>query len=308
MEIQSPCILKSADLFENQRIDSSVKSSNSLSGLRYTPSRNQEEKSISLMDLFQDSLEISKPSSRLLEFNEKGNNSSLINESFQKMNSNNIKTHQRKASLSIGQKPATLTEMLLKLREKPKPKSSLKGNEKIKKQKTVSFCSQIELSSPDTLMDSVVFIGAKEIFEDSLELEPDKSTIATATNSLIQDTSNSRLERNSDTTASTLPNLDIQEFNKAIIEDRKNFSYEEDVRASLGFRESEFNEFSTVAFCHNCQKETVTEVSFEKIKGEGCGDIAEWIACWILPVCMYRKKLLLHKCAVCKEEIFKTEC
>ena len=252
------------------------------------------------MELFQDSLELPRIASRLLEFPEKPEGSHKILAE----NQSPTKIHQRKTSLADVSKPSTITELLQQFREQPKPKSSLKSSEKIKKQKTVSFCSQIELSSPDTVMDSVVFTGTKQIFEDSLEIEPDKSTLATATNSILQDTSNSRLERNSDS-SSTAPQLG--EAQRDLFNARTQFQYEEEVRVSLGIRESEFNEYSTVAYCNRCEKEIVTEVSFEKVKGQGCLDITEWIVCWVLPVCMYPKKLLIHKCSLCKDEIFKAE-
>lgn len=292
MDSQSPSITKFAGPFEVHRSGSSSKFNHSLSIQRYTPSQRDEEKGTSLMELFQDSLEMPRIASRLLEFSE---NHGETRENLL------VKPSQRKPSLSIISKPSTISELLQNLREKPK--SSLKSKSKLKKQKTVSFCSQIELSSPDTLMDSVVFTGTKPIFEDSLEMLPEKSTLATVNNSIFQDITNLPLERNSDSTSSTQQ----AEFIKNTLDDKHIFKYEEEVQESFAMREMEFNEYSTVAYCNSCSKETVTEVVFEKYKGQGCSDITEWVICWVLPVCMTRKKVIIHNCAVCKNEIFRAD-
>ena len=86
------------------------------------------------------------------------------------------------------------------------------------------------------------------------------------------------------------------------------FHFEEEVRNSLGSKELEFNEFSTIAFCSYCKKEIVTAVSYEKIKGESCGDITQWILCWALPACMYKNKRLVHKCSLCGEVLAQVDC
>lgn len=293
MEIQSPNILKSFD--SQGRL--SFKSSSRSSVIRYTPNEVKEEQSITLMELFQDSLEVPRAKSRLLNFQEKENHPEP-----DKL----LLSHTRKHSLNHYSKPSSITEMLQNLREKPKPKSSLKHNEAIKKYKTVSFCSQIELSSPDTIIDSVVFCN-KQILEDSLEVGQEKSILATTVNSTLQDFILNKCEKFPDTTTSTLQNMEISESTPEIEETRKTFEYEEDVQRNLTVRDLEFNEFSTIAYCSKCCKETVTQVGFEKVKGSGCIDITEWIICWIMPACMYRKKVLVHSCSFCNAEIMKLE-
>ncbi|OMJ69634.1 hypothetical protein SteCoe_32588 [Stentor coeruleus] len=328
MEIQSPCIQRTSvsrpDTGSCQR-----SSTNSVS--RYTPIINKEEKGASLLEMFQDSLEITRPKSRLIDFTEA---ESKAGPSFEFPRSSKA-GHQRKSSLTIA-RPSSISEMLLKLREKPKQKSSLKHSKAIKKQKTVSFCSHIEMNSPDNLLESVVFLGTKNLLEDSLEgensaqvyqtvdtldiespttdltktlipenIKPQNSNISSTTTNEV---SYFKIERISDTTQSTQQNLDLNDSCHAgVIENRKKFIFEEDIRNSLPVREIEINEYSTVAYCNKCEKETVTEVGFEKIKGENCADITEWIICWMMPACMYRKKMLVHRCALCKDEIFKAE-
>ena len=286
MEIQNLNFFYSEDSLDSEKFESSKKFKKC--SLRYTPTRPEEEKSVSLMDLFQDSLEIPRPKSRLIKFSEIQRALPQKSESLRSSNPKNLN----------GRTP--ITEMLLKLREKPKPKSSLKNSINIQKQKTVSFCSQIELSPPETVTDSVVFVGIKEIFEDSLEVEPDKSTLATSSNSLICDITKSEKSENS------RQNLENDEYEQVHFDDKDSILFEE-IRTSLTIKESEFNEYSTIAYCKTCLKETVTEVSFEKVKGDDCVDITEWIICWVLPACMYRKKLLIHRCPCCKDEIYKTE-
>lgn len=330
MEIQSPCIQRSS---VSRPDTGSCQRSSTNSVCRYTPIINKEEKGVTLLELFQDSLEITRPKSRLIDFTD---SESKPGPSFDFPGGSNI-GHQRKSSLSIA-RPSSISEMLLKLREKPKQKSSLKHSKAIKKQKTVSFCSHIEMNSPDNLLESVIFLGTKNLLEDSLEgehsaqvyqtvdtldiespttdltktLVPEAVKVQNPVGSSIATTAHevsySKIERISDTTQSTQQNLDLNDSCHAgVIENRKKFIFEEDIRNSLPVREIEFNEYSTVAYCSKCEKETVTEVGFEKIKGENCADITEWIICWMMPACMYRKKMLVHRCALCKDEIFKAE-
>lgn len=293
MEIQSPNILKS---FDSQGRNS-FKSSSRSSVIRYTPNEVKEERSVTLMELFQDSLEVPRTKSRLLNFNEKEN---------LPIPQKSVLTHSRKHSLNHYSKPNSISEMLSNLREKPKPKSSLKHNVAIKKHKTVSFCSHIELSSPDTVIDSVIFCN-KQILEDSLEVDQEKSILATTVNSTLQELPTVKYEKHPDTTMSTQQNVEITESTPEIEETRKTFEYEEDIRRNLTARELEFNEFSTIAYCNSCNKETVTQVGFEKVRGTGCIDITEWLICWVMPACMYRKKVLVHSCSFCKSEIMKLE-
>jgi hypothetical protein len=293
MEKTSPMTFDLNDSLISEGPMSSIKDKKSFSCTRYPPSKNDEEKSTSLLELFQDSLEISGPKSRLIQFfDPPGTNNS-------KEKAKKAAASTRAASLKKLASPGGITEMLLNLREKPARKSSLKNSIKIKKQKTVSFCSEIELSSPKTIIDSVIFLGNNNILEDSLEIQYNKS--------LKSQLDDSKVYKNSDSTSSTQHNLDNTGPVQAEFHEKNKFLFEEDFRTSLRLREPEFSDFSIVAFCKPCAKETVTEVSFEKIKGESCSDITEWIMCWMMPACMYKKKFILHKCAVCKHEIFKSE-
>lgn len=306
METESSNVFKSPTSPDSIQGSSSSKVKVRLSEIRYTPTRNdQEGLSKFILDICQDSLEIPRPKSRLIEFTQLRDGDEKPRQIMMPLffRAKSSPTHQRQGSLKPILKPkkSNITEILLNLREKPEPKSSLKKSE-TKKQKTVSFCSQIELSSPDTFQNSVVFIGDDEVFEDSLEKCIGKSGLATMANSILHEPW-CKIEKFPETTTSTLQNLEINDETDVAFEPSKKFLYEEEVRISLSNKEVEFNEFSTVAYCKNCEKEIVTAVSFEKVKGESCADVTEWILCWVFPACMYKNKKIVHKCPACACEI-----
>lgn len=270
------------------------------------------------MDICQDSLELPRPLSKLIEYTEVREGEDKPRQVFMPVffRTTRSPSHQRQGSLNpvLNGKKSNLSEILLSLREKPKPKSSLKNPEGSKKQKTVSFCSLLEMSSPEALTNSVIYLGEKtekEICEDSLEQDSNKSEFTTTANSLNNEHIENKPEKIPDTATSTQQNLELREESEEepqspiSFEEAPRFPFEEEVRSSMGNREIEFNEFSTVAFCEKCDKEIVTAVSFEKVKGEGCGSMTEWILCWALPACMYRKKKLIHKCPNCGFDIAK---
>ena len=290
----------------------SVKSKR-LSETRYTPTRNEEP--AFYLSICQDSLELPRPESKLVEFRQSrhGKEKSVIMPLF--FHNKRGSSHQRNSSLkSSGKKDCDLGQLLLDLREKPKPKSSFKSGLKIKKHKTVSFCSHIEQLSPDSVANSVIFVGDKDAFEDSLEMNTHKSLGSTNAPMNSNEHYEAKCEKVPDTNTSTQQNIEnIEEFHsdstQNLIEFNQNnkFQFETDVRTSLNNREVEFNEYSTIAFCDKCCKEVVTAVSFEKTRGQSCGEMTEWILCWVFPDCMYKKKKLLHRCPNCGYDIARID-
>jgi uncharacterized protein YuzB (UPF0349 family) len=284
-----------------------------LSETRYTPTRNEEP--AFYLSICQDSLELPRPESKLVEFKQTrhGEEKHIIMPLF--FHNKRPTLHQRQSSLKpVFQKDCDIGQLLLDLREKPKPKSSLKSNPKVKKQKTVSFCSQIEQLSPDSVANSVVFLGEKEVLEDSLEITGQKSYVSTNVPMISNENYETKCEKVPDTNTSTQQNLEnLEEFqsesSQHLIEfnQQHKFQFESDVRSSLHNREVEFNEYSNIAFCEVCNKEIVTAVSFEKARGQSCGEMTEWILCWVFPDCMYKKRKLLHKCPHCGFEIARID-
>ena len=307
METGSPNVFRSPTSSDSLQGSGSSKVKIRLSEIRYTPVRTKDSGLATFMlDICQDSLEIPRPRSKLIEFTQiidgEDTPRHIIMPLF--FNSKQSPSHQRQASLKHinRSKPNTITDLLQNLREKPKPKSSLKHSDSGKKQKTVSFCSQLELSSPDTLANSVIYVGNPGELEDSLE-KIEKSVGATTANSDLHEHWKHVIEKAAETATSTLQNAELHDENEIIFENPKEFHFEQEVRSSLANKEIEFNEFSTVAFCGKCEKEIVTAVSYEKIKGQGCVDVTEWILCWVFPACMYTNKKLVHKCPLCNSSI-----
>lgn len=311
----------SQNVFSSPKAVPSVQSSDSskskkLSENRYTPCSGKENGSGFVLSICQDSLEIPRPKSRLIEFKQfrDGEEKQVIMPLFFHNKKSPLHRHQRQSSLKpIIKHKRDISELLSNLRSKPKPKSSLKSSNKAKKHKTVSFCSQIEHLSPESLINSIIFVGEKQILEDSLENISHKSN---STNLPLA--SNEQLDHKTDkfpeTTTSTQQNLEHleeleEEFSENLIEfsQQPKFQFEVDVRTSLNNKDVEFNEYSNVAYCEKCKKEVVTAVMFEKVKGESCGEITEWILCWVFPDCMYKRKKLVHKCPNCGFEIAKID-
>ena len=312
METESPNVFFSPNSSESAYGSASSKGKVRLSEIRYTPTRKDEEGQRTFMlDICQDSLEIPKPKSRLIEFTQIRDGEDKPRQVIMPLffHNKDVNKHQRQASLKPvnTEKESPISKILMNFREKPQPRSSLKKTENLKKPKTVSFCSQIDLSSPESVLDSVIFIG-EEKREDSFQENSGKSGLATTANTIIQENWEKKSEKAPETTSSTQQNIEIHDDNEIIFELNKSFPYEEEVRTSIIKREEEFNEFSTIAYCKVCQREIVTAVSFEKVKGQGCVDVTQWILCWILPACMYKNKKLVHKCPFCADEIAKIDC
>ena len=158
------------------------------------------------------------------------------------------------------------------------------------------------MSSLESVVNSVIYVGNEGELEDSLE-KYEKSGVTTMANSDVHEQWEHKIEKVVETATSTQQNIELHDENEIIFETAKEFHFEQEVRSSLANKEIEFNEFSTVAFCGKCEKEIVTIVSYEKIKGQGCVDISEWVLCWIFPACMYKNKKLVHKCPLCNGNI-----
>lgn len=302
METDSPNVFHSPNSSESLPQSSSSKGKIRLSEVRYTPSQSKDQGlSTFVLDICQDSLEFPKAKSRLIEFSQMVDGEDKPRQVMMPLffHAKNSPSHQRHTSLKqINKAKQTISEILENIRDRPQPKSSLKTGESSKKSKTVSFCSQIELSSPDTLQNSVIHLPYDEILEDSLE-NIGKSTGATSANSIFPDKLDGKVP---ETTTSTQQNVefhDESEESHLILVASKEFPFEEEVRTSLALREEEFNEFSTVAYCKSCNKEIVTTVTYEKIKGQGCSEVTEWLLCWVFPACMYKNKRIVHKCPIC---------
>lgn len=311
--------ISSQNVFSSPKAPSSIHSSDSskskkLSENRYTPTRNEEQGSRFVFSICQDSLEIPKPRSKLIEFKQlrDGEEKQVIMPLF--FHGKKSHLHQRQSSLKpVIKNKRDIGELLLNLRAKPKPKSSLKSANKVKKHKTVSFCSQIEHLSPDSLVNSIVYVGDKQVLDDSLESCSHKSN-STNLPLMSNEHFNNKSEKFPETTTSTQQNVEhldeLEEENseKLIEFDKKpEFQFESEVRSSLNNREVEFNEYSNIAYCEKCVKEVVTAVEFQRMHGQSCGEVTEWILCWVFPDCMYKRKKLVHSCPNCGFEIARID-
>ena len=327
MEISSQNVFSSPKGFGSEKSSDSGKSKK-LSENRYTPTRNEEQGSRFVFSICQDSLEIPKPRSKLIEFRQlrDGEEKQVIMPLF--FHSKGSMMHQRQSSLKpVAKKRRDIGEMLLNLRAKTKGefKSSLKSENKVKKHKTVSFCSQIEQLSPDSLMSSVVYVGDKQVLEDSLESCSRKSN-STNLPMTSNEHSCNKTEKFPETTTSTQQNLEhLEELeeeeeeeeeegegeenseNLSELGNKPEFHFESEVRSSLNNREVEFNEYSNIAYCEKCKKEVVTAVEFQRIRGQSCAEVTEWLLCWVFPDCMYKRKKLLHTCPNCNFEIARID-
>lgn len=87
-----------------------------------------------------------------------------------------------------------------------------------------------------------------------------------------------------------------------IEEEKNDFKYEEEIRASILVQE--YDEFPTVSFCRICCREVVTIVQLEKIR-PSTGFPILWAICWCFPACLYPETELVHRCSLCKNEIIR---
>lgn len=86
-------------------------------------------------------------------------------------------------------------------------------------------------------------------------------------------------------------------------EEKSEFKYEEEIRASILVQE--YDEYPTVSYCRNCSREIVTVVKLEKIRpGKGLPAFY-WAICWCFPACMYPETELVHRCSICDNEIIR---
>jgi hypothetical protein len=114
---------------------------------------------------------------------------------------------------------------------------------------------------------------------------------------------NSERKSENKTQSLATTNNSVTESRLEVNEEEKNeFNYEEDLKASVLFQE--FDEYPTVVFCRQCKRENVTVVSLEKVRPEaGVFALMVWGICWCLPACFYHETQLVHKCSFCFGEI-----
>lgn len=182
-----------------------------LSERRYTPTESprSEQEGFRSSILVVDSLEVSKPHSRLIQFMHQRPGDDKPRQIMLPMffHTKPNRTHKRQASLSIPTEPNTLNQILDNLGNFQK--SNLKRENSAGKRKTVSFCSEVDNfaianrftsagHSPEpSMLDSIVFTGAEdpETLMDSLEIEDSKitkrdkgsiGTFTTAPNSFVE--------------------------------------------------------------------------------------------------------------------------
>lgn len=66
-----------------------------------------------------------------------------------------------------------------------------------------------------------------------------------------------------------------------------------------GFKSYDIGEYPSIALCTNCRTEVVTVVKLEKAKGDNLSQQIEYFLCSCLPVFVFCKKNLVHKCPRC---------
>lgn len=100
-------------------------------------------------------------------------------------------------------------------------------------------------------------------------------------------------------------NNSVTESRYEVNEEEKNeFKYEEEVKASVLIQE--FDEYPTVIFCKECKREQVTVVELEKVRPDkGILAMIVWGICWCLPPCVYHETELVHRCSACFVEMVR---